>query len=319
MTKQLPLGPLLIDITGTELSAVEREILTHPLVGGVILFTRNYANREQLIRLIQELRALRSPRLLISVDHEGGRVQRWREGFTAIPAMGTLGDLYHQLPANALERAYQYGQTAAKELVSIGVDLNYAPVLDINYGVSTVINGGRSFHSDPNVIAILAQAYIQGLNSLGMQAIGKHFPGHGGVVADSHYALPEERRSLDTLLNADVVPFQTLIAARLLGGIMTAHIIYPGIDNLVATVSPFWLQQILRQRLKFTGAIISDDLRMDAMQCLGDYPQRVRKALAAGCDLVLLCNNSRAVDEVLGSMDAWFDTTQIVQKLYAQS
>lgn len=319
MAKQLPLGPLLIDLVGTEITPAEREMLLHPQVGGVTLFTRNYANRPQLERLIQELRALRSPRLLISVDHEGGRVQRWHEGFTLIPAMGTLGSLYNRFPVSALERAYEYGKTAARELVAIGIDLNYAPVLDVDHGISKVINAGRSFHNDINTLVFLARAYIKGLNSQGMQAVGKHFPGHGGVAADSHFGLPVERRPLDTLLTVDVVPFQKLIAEQLLGGIMTAHIFYPDIDRQVGTVSHFWLQKVLRQKLKFTGAIISDALTMQAMSCLGSYPQRVRKALNAGCDLILLCNEPQAVEAVLDNIETWPISTQIIQKLYAHS
>lgn len=317
MAARISLGPLLIDIAGTSLSKADRDILLNPLVGGVILFSRNFTNKAQIAELIQTIRELRTPRLLITVDHEGGRVQRWREGFTAIPAMGTLGKLYDTQPALALEQAFRYGKIAAQELTDVGVDLNYAPVLDIDYGRSKVINAGRAFHHQPSTVAQLAQAYIRGLNAAGMQAIGKHFPGHGGVIADSHYQLPQENRDLSTIMNADVVPFAQLMANKLLAGVMTAHIFYSAIDQKVATLSTFWLKNILRQQLKFSGAVISDDLSMHAMQCIGDYPQRVRRALAAGCDLILLCNNRNAVEQVINSIDAWNITDEVIKKLYA--
>ena len=309
------LGPLIIDIEGTSLTAADRRRLRHPLVGGVILFTRNFINYAQIQHLIQEIHQLREPRLLVAVDHEGGRIQRWRQGFTIIPSMGSIGQIYVKNPALAQQEAYQCGQTIAAELTTVGVDLNLAPVLDLAYGQSRVLQGGRAFHSQPATVIQLAQAYIQGLNSMGMQAIGKHFPGHGNVVLDSHFELPEDQRSLPELAD-DILPFQQLAHAKLLGGIMTAHIRYPKVAPNVATLSPFWLRTFLRQQLGFTGVIMSDCISMLALAAEGNFPTRLRKALHAGCDVVLLCNSPAAVDQVLACMDAWPDTTSHIKKLY---
>ena len=322
MSQQLPLGPLIIDVAGITLTEEDKQRLLHPLVGGVILFTRNYENPEQIKQLIQSIQQLRAPRLLITVDHEGGRVQRWEHGFTRIPPMATLGELFDKTPALALERAFNYGQISAKELVAVGVDLNFAPVLDLDYCKDSdlenkrVLRGGRAFDSEPNKVAILAEAYIKGLNSAGMKAIGKHFPGHGAVILDSHFTLPTDARDFSELTQ-DIYPFKKLIQQRLLAGVMTAHILYPALNNAVATLSSFWINTILRQQLGFTGTIISDDVSMQALCVVGDYPERVRLALQAGCHLVLLCNNPAAVDQVLGSMDAWQNTTSKIEALYS--
>lgn len=316
MKPPISLGPLIIDIPGTTLTPDDRRRLTHPMVGGVILFTRNFKDKTQLKALIEDIHALRSPRLLVSVDHEGGRVQRWHEGFTSIPAMGSIGELYEKDPVNALKEAYKWGQTAASELVSLGIDLNYAPVLDLDYGQSVVLRGGRSFNQDPAKVVILAREYIKGLLSAGMKAVGKHFPGHGGVEIDSHLALPTDHRTFDELQN-DIYPFQELIKERLLAAIMTAHILYPAMNDAIATLSSFWIQTVLRQRLGFTGVIFSDDVSMKALEVVGNYPERVRLSLRAGCDLVLLCNNPEAVDQVLRSIDAWPDSTTAIKTLYS--
>lgn len=310
-----PLGPLITDIASTSLSADDRRRLTHPLVGGVILFTRNFASYAQIKDLICEIHQLRQPRLVVAVDHEGGPVQRWRHGFTPIPSMSTLGNLYATNQALALRQAYDYGQCIAQELTAVGVDLNLAPVLDLDYGQSKVLQGGRAFHSQAEVVTKLARAYIRGLNSAGMQAVGKHFPGHGAVVSDSHFELPTDTRSFEDLTQ-DILPFRELARERRLGGIMTAHIYYSDIDSRVATLSPFWLKSVLRQQLGFHGVIMSDCISMLALSSQGNFPTRFRKALQAGCDLVLLCNNPNAVDQVLSSVEAWPDTTSKIKKLY---
>lgn len=310
-----PLGPLIVDIPGTSLTSEDRKRLTHPMVGGIILFSRNFADFNQLKTLIADIHALRDPRLLVMVDHEGGRVQRWHEGFTSIPAMGLLGELYETDPAAALKSAYACGQIIAAELTNIGVDLNFAPVLDLDYGNSTVLRGGRSFHRDPQKVIALTTEYIKGLRSAGMSAVGKHFPGHGGVVADSHFDLPTDDRTLEQL-HDDILPFEVLIKKGLLAGIMTAHILYPAMNDAIATLSTFWIQTVLRQQLGFKGVIFSDDVSMKALECVGDYPQRVRRALQAGCDLILLCNNPEAADQVLKSFDAWSDATDAIKSLY---
>lgn len=311
------LGPLIIDVAGTELTPVERKRLSHPLVGGVVLFSRNYRDRAQLKQLIQDIHQLRKPRLLVTVDHEGGRIQRWLDGFTRIPAMGTLGQLYDKHPALALERAYACGLVSAAELTELGVDLNFAPVLDVDYGRSIVLRGGRSFHADSHKIVTLAREYIKGLQAGGMQAVGKHFPGHGGTVIDSHFALPTDPRSFKELA-PDIFPFQQLIQERLLGGVMSAHILYSQVHAHIATLSAFWLRQVLRQQLGFSGTLFSDCISMQALDCIGDYAQRFRLALRAGCDLVLLCNQPQAVDEVLADIQAWPEATTHVTKLYAK-
>jgi len=313
----MTLGPLIIDIAGPQLTDRDRERLNHPMVGGVILFTRNFINIAQLKSLIQEIHALRTPRLLVSVDHEGGRIQRWFDGFTRIPAMLRIGELYAETPAQALAHARACGVVSASELAALGIDLNYAPVLDLGHELSGVLRGGRAFHRNPAIVIAIARAYIKGLNHAGMQAIGKHFPGHGGVKTDSHFALPYDPRTLETLRGDDLLPFQQLIKERLLAGVMTAHIKYLNVDENVATISPFWLQTVLRQQLGFTGAIISDDLGMQAMNYPGGYPACVRRVLQVGCDLILLCNNPVAVDQVLNSLDAWPDSSARIKSLYA--
>ncbi|MFI4954775.1 MAG: beta-N-acetylhexosaminidase [Gammaproteobacteria bacterium] len=309
------LGPLIIDIAGTTLSPADRRRLTHPMVGGVILFSRNFADYSQIKTLIQEIHQLRQPRLLVAVDHEGGRVQRWRSGFTRIPSMSTLGQLYATNQTLALQSAYRYGRIIAEELTAVGVDLNLAPVLDLDYGYSRVLEGGRSFHADAKTVTTLARAYIQGLRGAGMQAVGKHFPGHGAVVLDTHFELPEDNRPYSELAS-DILPFQQLVHEKLLGGIMTAHIRYSKLNSQIATISSYWLQTVLRQQLGFEGVIMSDCISMLALAYEGNFPTRLRKALRAGCDLVLLCNNPSAVDQVLECMDAWPDTTSAIKKLY---
>ncbi len=291
-------GPVMLDVAGHEVSAEEREILQHPLVGGVILFARNYAAPEQLRALTAAIRAVR-PGLLISVDHEGGRVQRFRDGFTRLPAMRRFGAEWESDPAAARVAARHAGFVLAAELRAHDVDLSYAPVLDLDYGVSTVI-GDRAFHRDPLVAAELARAVVAGLADAGMRAVGKHFPGHGAVEADSHVAIPVDRRSYETVWADDIQPFRLL--AGELGGVMPAHVIYENVDPRPAGFSPFWLQDVLRGRLGFGGVIFSDDLTMEGASVAGGIVDRAAAAHGAGCDMVLVCNRPDLAVELL---DRW--------------
>lgn len=288
----LPLGPLMIDVAGTELTELDRQRLCHPLVGGMILFVRNYENPQQLTRLCAEIHALRTPPLPIAVDHEGGRVQRFREGFTCLPPMRVLGDWWDREPEAALAAAHDIGYVLATELRARGVNLSFAPVLDLDYGASEVI-GNRAFHRDPRAVAALASALIDGLHQAGMIACGKHFPGHGHVAADSHVAIPCDERSLDELAE-DMAPYRGLA----LDGVMPAHVIYPCVDAQPAGFSSRWLK-ILREELNFDGVIFSDDLSMEGASVAGDIVARAEAAWAAGCDMLLICNDADAVAAVL--------------------
>lgn len=297
---QLYLGPVMLDVAGGELTGEDRERLLHPLVGGVILFARNYSSPEQLIRLTAEIHALRSPALIVAVDHEGGRVQRFREGFTAIPPMRELGKLWNQNAQHACSLAHDVGFLLAAELRAHGIDVSFAPVLDVDYGNSSVI-GDRALHSDPHAIAELARALMQGFRQSGMGAIGKHFPGHGHVRADSHHEVPVDDRPYDEIEAIDLVPFRRLIESGL-GGIMPAHVIYPQVDARPAGFSELWLKKILRGQLGFDGVIFSDDLSMEGASGAGGVVDRAKAALGAGCDMVLVCNNPQTSDELLDKL-----------------
>ncbi len=301
----MTLGPLMVDLVGTTLSEQEKEVLQHPLVGGVILFSRNYESPQQIADLTTQIRALRDPHLIISVDHEGGRVQRFRDGFTRLPPVATLGELYLQDEQLALSKAEQTGWLMAVELRAVGVDFSFAPVLDLNYGLSEVI-GDRSFHRDPYVVATLAKAYIAGMKRAWMPAIGKHFPGHGAVEVDSHLGLPVDSRHLDDIWGADIVPFKQLANSDLVG-VMPAHIVYEQCDSLPAGFSRYWIQTILRERLGFQGAVLSDDLSMEGAAIIGDMPTRAEAALSAGCDMVLVCNKPEAAIEVIDNLEVKAD------------
>jgi len=299
MTKTLSLGPVMLDVAGTELTPDDRRRLMHPLTGGVILFSRNYTDSKQLTLLTREIHALRSPSLLIAVDHEGGRVQRFRDGFTAIPAMRELGLAWNAGAQRARQITQAVGFVLAAELRAHGIDLTFAPVLDLDYGSSSVI-GDRAFHSDARIVAELARALVQGFKQAGMSGVGKHFPGHGHVRADSHLEVPVDERAYADIEASDIVPFRRLIAAGL-GGIMPAHVIYPSVDDRPAGFSPIWLKRILRGELGFDGIVFSDDLNMEGASVAGGFLERSQIALDAGCDMVLICNNIAAVDELYGS------------------
>jgi len=292
-------GPVFIGVEGLELSPADRERLVHPLVGGVILFTRNFKSPPQLKALTREIASLRSPRLLIAVDHEGGRVQRFRDGFSVIAPMRTLGELWDSDVAGAAREAVRIGRTIAGELGAHGVDFSFTPVLDVDHGESAVI-GNRAFHRNPNAIAHLASALCDGLHAGGMAAVGKHFPGHGHVAADSHTELPVDDRPLAAIVADDLVPFGALIA-RGLEAIMPAHVVYSAIDKDPAGFSQKWLQEILRGRLGFDGLIFSDDLGMAGAQGVGDLVARAEASVAAGCDMVLACNDFEGADTLLAT------------------
>lgn len=293
-------GPVMLDIAGTELGQDEREVLRHPLVGGVILFSRNFESPEQLEELTRAIHAVRRPPLVITVDHEGGRVQRFRSGFTRLPPMRALGRLWDEDHAVALDVARATGFVLAAELRAQGVDLSFTPVLDLDFGNSTVI-GDRAFHRDGEVTAALAQSLLAGLNEGGMGAVGKHFPGHGQVSADSHVAIPVDEREFDTIWNDDLLPYRHRLG-RQLSGVMPAHVIYPKVDPNPAGFSRFWLQDVLRQRIGYRGVIFSDDLSMEGAAVAGGIVDRAQAAVRAGCDVVLVCN---APDKARELLDNW--------------
>lgn len=300
MAIERPLGPVMVDIAGLELAPDEREMLAHPLVGGVILFARNYRSPGQLDALTAAIHALRDPALLIAVDHEGGRVQRFVEGFTRLPPMRALGRIYDREPTLAANLAGAVGVVLAAELREHGVDLSFTPVLDIDFGSSSVI-GDRAFHATATGVAALAGGLVAGMARMGMGAVGKHFPGHGYVRADSHHEVPVDERDLAAIEANDLAPYAALIGKGL-AGVMPAHVIYPKVDARPAGFSPVWLKDILRERLGFDGIVFSDDLSMEGASVAGGIVARGRAALAAGCDMVLVCNAPEAARRLLDGL-----------------
>jgi beta-N-acetylhexosaminidase len=297
---RIPRGPVMLDVEGIGLTEADRRRLAHPAVGGVILFARNYASPDQVRALALEIRALREPRLLLAVDHEGGRVQRFRVGFSPIPPMARLGRLWDADPAQGLAAARDVGLLIAAELTACGIDFSFTPVLDLDYGSSGVI-GDRAFHRDPQAVAALAGALLGGLRARGVAAVGKHFPGHGFVAADSHTAAPVDDRSLEQIEARDMLPYAVLIPMGL-AAVMPAHVIYPRVDAAPAGFSRVWLRDILRGRLGFRGAIFSDDLSMAGAAVAGGIVQRAHAALSAGCDVVMVCNRPDSADELLAGL-----------------
>ena len=306
-------SPLIIDIAGAELSADDRRRIAHPLVGGLIYFGRNWRDRSQITALSAEIKSIR-PDLLLCIDHEGGRVQRFRsDGFTHLPAMRTFGDLWTQdadaaEPTGALramDAACASGHVLAAELRACGIDFSFAPVLDLHHGASSVI-GDRSFARDPRVVSALARCLAHGLLRAGMQHCGKHFPGHGYAQADSHIGHPSDDRSLEAILADDAAPYASLSATLM--AVMPAHVVYTQVDALPAGFSKRWLQEVLRERLRFDGAVISDDLSMEGARRVDGVPishvEAALRALEAGCDLAMLCNQSVGDGRAL---DAWLD------------
>ncbi len=289
----------MFDLEGPELRIGERELLRHPAAGGIILFSRNYESPAQIERLIAAIHEC-SPHILVTVDQEGGRVQRFREGFTRLPPVAALGRLYDSGADRALAITRALGWLMAAELRAVGVDFSFAPVLDLDCGVSKVI-GDRAFHARPEIVARLAGAWMKGMHEAGMPAVGKHFPGHGAVAADSHIALPVDEREPGELWPRDLYPFRMLIDNGL-EAIMPAHVIYARADRMPAGFSRYWLHDVLRRRLGFMGCIFSDDLSMNAAEVAGTPVQRAEAALNAGCDMVLVCNDRDAAIQVLDAL-----------------
>ncbi|MDG6099861.1 beta-N-acetylhexosaminidase [Alteromonas sp. ZYF713] len=306
------MGPVIIDCRSLSLQQDERDMLAHPLTGGVILFTRNYESVDQLRALIQDIREAAGKPLIIAVDHEGGRVQRFRPGFTRLPAMGQI----LQLTANdndADTLSYACGVIMAYELKQLDIDISFAPVLDIN-GVSNVI-GDRGFSPHPGVVSRLAGCLIDGMHAIGMPSTGKHFPGHGSVVADSHIDTPVDERDWQAIQQQDLVPFADLIARQKIDAMMPAHVRFAAIDDKPAGFSPYWLQTILRGKLGFDGVIFSDDLSMEGAAVAGTYPERAEQALAAGCDMVLACNNTNGALAILNGLSGTIEPSHRLSRL----
>ena len=294
------LGPVMLDVAGKTLTPEDAVRLKHPLVGGVILFARNFESPRQLAELTASIHALRTPPLLIAVDHEGGRVQRFREGFSRIPPMREFGKIWDAHPKRAKHLAQQAGYVLAAELRAHGVDFSFTPVLDVDFGSSSVI-GDRAFHADPQAIAELAHSLMSGLRLGGMAAVGKHFPGHGFVRADSHLEIPVDERSYIDIELCDLEPFRQMVNAGL-AAVMPAHVIYPKVDSKPAGFSEVWLKKVLRGQLGFEGCIFSDDLSMEGATVAGGIVARAEAALHAGCDMVLVCNRPDLADELLAGL-----------------
>jgi len=301
----------MLDVEGCQLTPADRALLQEPAVGGVILFSRNYASPAQLADLVASVRELRSPPLLVAADQEGGRVQRFREGFSAIPPMRRLGRQYDGDRQSAVSLARTAGWLIAAELRAIHIDLSFTPCVDLDWGVSEII-GNRSFHRSADAVAELADGYCSGLRSAGMAAVAKHFPGHGAVAVDSHDQLPVDRRAYGDLLD-DMLPYEKLIARRQLAGVMIAHIVYTKADPLPASFSAYWIQDQLRSRLGFDGAVLCDDLSMQATASMGSMPKRARLALAAGCDMVLICNDRPAASATVAALREYSNPLSLVR------
>ena len=301
----------MLDVEGVALTPADRDLLREPSVGGVILFTRNYESPAQIADLVAEIRALRSPPLLIAVDHEGGRVQRFREGFSAIPPMRFIGREFNRDRAAGIELARQAGWLIGAELRAANIDLCFAPCVDLDWGVSEII-GDRSFHAKPDTVAELAGEFCRGLRSAGMAAVAKHFPGHGAVVADSHEKLPVDRREYGNLLD-DMRPYERLTSNGLIAGVMLAHIVYRELEELPAGFSQYWIETELRRRIGFDGAIFCDDLSMKATAAYGAMPRRARLALEAGCDMILVCNDRTAAEETVTALNGYSNPLSLVR------
>ena len=297
----MTLGPIMVDIAGIALEPDEREFLAHPLIGSVILFTRNYESPEQLARLVAEIHGIRTPALLVAVDQEGGRVQRFQSGFTRLPPLRDIGRRWSAGHASGIALARELGWLMAAELRAAGVDLSFAPCVDVDYGVSQAI-GDRAFHPEATVVAELAVAYMLGMRDAGMAATAKHFPGHGAVAADSHVALPVDRRAWPDI-EADLQPYRRMIANGL-SSVMVAHVVFPEVDALPASLSPQWIGGVLRRDLGFQGTVFADDLSMAGAASFGDITARASQALAAGCDVLPVCNDRVAALELLDRLRA---------------
>ena len=297
----MTLGPIIVSIEGKKLSEDDRNTLRHDLIGGVILFSENYKNREQLMELVRSIKTVKSPELIVCVDQEGGRVQRFRQGFYKLPSFNELGSIYNQTKEKGLRASFLAAQVTALELMDVGIDFSFSPVIDIDHGLSDII-GDRSFHSNPEIVAELSNSYINGLKSIGMKAVVKHFPGHGGVTLDSHIVKPIDERSLNDLGN-DLIPFQSLFNKDV-SAIMTAHICFPSIDTSMVTFSEYWLNDLLRKKFQFQGLVFSDDLSMAATEEVGLMGERINLALSSGCDVVICCHMKDQMDLIIESVQS---------------
>ena len=295
----MTLGPIIISISGEELTSNDREILGNDLIGGVILFTHNFRNKSQLLSLTKAIKAIKSPELMIFVDQEGGRIQRFKDGFFHLPSFRDLGAIYDFCPEKGIRSAHLSGYIMASELIEQGIDLSFSPVVDIDYDLSKVISD-RSFHTDPEVVYKMADSYIRGMNNAGMHAVAKHFPGHGGVKADSHHHQPIDNRDYEQI-KKDLKPYIKLIEDKLMG-IMTAHILYPKVDQEITTFSKKWLIGILREKYSYQGYVFSDDLTMQSAAEIGTIEDRVYTALDAGCNFLLWCHPDETVLDVLKNL-----------------
>lgn len=307
----MSLGPVMLDIEGLALSPADRELLRHPAVGGIILFTRNFESVQQVTGLVAEIRAQRSPPLLIAVDHEGGRVQRFHDGFTLMPPMRDIGRAFDRDRDSGLEIARQAGWLIASELRAASIDLCFAPCVDLDWGVSEII-GNRSFHKKPDAVSELAGAFARGLRSAGMATVAKHFPGHGAVVADSHLRLPVDRRDYGSILD-DMRPYERMISTGVVAGVMLAHIVYQEIDSMPAGFSEYWIQRELRARLGFGGAVFCDDLSMKATSSYGSVPERAQLSLNAGCDMILVCNDRARAERAVAALNDYSNPLSLVR------
>ena len=307
----MSLGPVMLDIEGLALSPADRELLRHPAVGGIILFTRNFESVQQVTGLVAEIRALRSPPLLIAVDHEGGRVQRFHDGFTLMPPMRDIGRAFDRDHDSGLEIARQAGWLIASELRAASIDLCFAPCVDLDWGISEII-GNRSFHKKPDAVSELAGAFARGLRSAGMATVAKHFPGHGAVVADSHLRLPVDRRDYGSILD-DMRPYERMISTGVVAGVMLAHIVYQEIDSMPAGFSEYWIQRELRARLGFGGAVFCDDLSMKATSSYGSVPERAQLSLNAGCDMILVCNDRARAERAVAALNDYSNPLSLVR------
>lgn len=303
----------MLDVAAYELSAVEKEVVQHPHVGGVILFTRNYHDQAQVKELVRQIRESARNDVLVAVDHEGGRVQRFREGFSAIPAMGSLANKCEVITPKMCKQAETFGWLMASEVLACDIDISFAPVLDI-HGISDVI-GDRSFHPQPKQLVELAANFMKGMHRAGMKTTGKHFPGHGNVKEDSHIAMPIDTRDKQQIFDLDMAIFSQLHQQGLLDAVMPAHVIYPSVDDLPAGFSPIWVKEILRERLGFDGVAFTDDLSMQGAVHLGSFVERAEAAFEAGCDMALVCNHPDAAIEVIDGLSPTLGSTNRCQQM----